>query len=78
MDRKCGEIMFSPEELETYTYGELKQLARWYKIKHAKSIKKEALLDLLIEKLYASPIKQDGDTVKMSVRVKRIKELNKL
>ena len=33
-------------------FNELRQIAKWYNVKYAKNINKEALLNLLIEKLY--------------------------
>ena len=65
--------MFSMLEVERFTLRELKQLARWYDIKYAKNIKKEALLELLTKELYEPEENEDEN---MSARVKLLRRLN--
>ena len=70
---------FERQELNTLTKKELSDFANYYGLKHAKTIRKEYLIDLIVEKLYSEPeMNQENENigVQMSVRVKRLKEIN--
>lgn len=83
-------VIFTLEELQSFTLHQLKILATYYKLSYNKNVTKEELITPLLDILYrpdlpdsnsvymeeqVPPITIDG--VPVSARVKRIYEINK-
>lgn len=76
-------VIFTPEELSEFTLDQLRILAKYYKVPYNKNIKKEVLVDRLVDILYQPEagrqaiVMADGTEKAYSVRVKRIYDRNK-
>ena len=67
--------MFTRKELENLKKDQLKKLAKYYKLEKYKSLRKNELIDALLDHLY--PEKPEGELPSASVRIRRIRESNR-
>ena len=69
-------MMFTSDELKRMTVKSLKSLANYYDVRYAKSIRKDDLIDLILEALYVEPEVKEDEEENVSVRVRRLRRLN--